>query len=95
MVFKLDLTDPAKMVAFLRETMKSGLVPEETIRAIIIDSYKKEMREKAEKVRQKGQEPTVNDLTGEQEPEFLKLCEELGLDMEFFEGLALEQLERS
>ena len=80
---------PEKQVKLLRSF--EGTVPTHVITSKIMDASKKQMEKEVKKAVKKGNPiPTVGELTKtiKDTPVFAEYCDELGLDMNFFEGLA-------
>lgn len=75
-----------RKVRGIRNLMDAGMVSGGKVRMDIIKASEKNMRKKV----RSGKETTVEALTKslDDEPEFMKLCEEVGLDRAFFEGMA-------
>lgn len=88
----LNRKDPVDQATLLRRFMGTGLgqVSPDVISRTIAEGSKRNMEKLVKKALKKGRRLTVEDLTKtvRENAPFKELCEELGLTMDFFEGLA-------
>lgn len=88
----LNPKNPVEGVALLRKFMGTGFaqVPPEVVRNKIIEASEKSMKKEIKEAVKHKKSLTADDLTKSlvENPEFLKLCEELGLTLDFFKGMA-------
>ncbi len=88
------LTTKEGQIKGLRNLVRSGMAPIAKTAQLLSKNSMKDMQKQVKEARKKGEDITVEDLTKnlKDEKEFMELCKDVGLDMEFFEGLAEKAL---
>jgi len=79
----------------LNELVGLGNLPSNKLKETIMKNAPKEMDKAIKKYKKQGRDITVDDLLSEVRSEhgFLKMCERVGLDYQWFENLALSRME--
>ena len=79
----------------LSELLGTGNLPDSKLKRALMDKAPKEMDKAIRNFRKQGKEISVDSLCYEVKttPGFLKMCENAGLSLEWFENLAKERME--
>jgi hypothetical protein len=88
----LNLRSDADQITLLRRFMGTGFaqVPPAFMMKTIAEKSEKNMQKQVKMALKKGEAVTAEDLIAElkRRPDFMKFCEELGMNLKFFEGMA-------
>ncbi len=86
----LKISKKSDATIILRRLLNKGLFTPATLSKKMAKQSEKDMRRQVRKAFKKGRVITVKDLTKtvKEDAGFLALCEEIGLPLAFFEGLA-------
>ena len=89
-VAELSKGSTEEQVGKLDELVSTGTLPDKRLKEAIMKKAPKEMDKAIKKAQRQGAEITVDSLCREvrTEPGFLKMCERIGLSLEWFEDLA-------
>ncbi len=92
----LNIKKQSDATIVLRRLLDKGLLKHSALSKKLARQSEKDMDRQVRKAVRKGRTITVNDLviTIKEDASFLELCEELGLPLVFFEGLAENALEK-
>jgi len=86
----LRVSKTTDAVILFRRLMAKGVLKPNALSKKLALQSEKDMIRTVRKANKKGKKLSVNDLVNfwKAEPELMKLCEELGMSMNFFKGLA-------
>lgn len=86
----LDVRKKSDAVIVLQRMLDRGIITPGVLRNQMAKQSEKDMRKQVRKAFKKGRKITVDDLVGtiKEDPSFIEFCEDIGLSMNFFVGLA-------
>lgn len=86
----LKISKPSDAAILFKRLLDKGLITPSKLSKTLAKQSEKDMNKQVRRAVKKGRKITVNDLTKtiKEDQGFLKLCEDMGLSLVFFEGLA-------